>query len=128
MPNDNEKQQLSNTFVKFLAGLLLSATLSSIGAGIVVWRDSSLTKQYITNVDTKYIEKSGRIVKRVDAIALSLATHFSDDNAHQLMIQREHLIFEGFMKKLEDAHVDIETNKHMINLMQQGCCKRLNRD
>lgn len=129
MPNNNEQtQQLSSTFIKFLAGLLLSATLSSIGAGIIVWRDSSLTKQHIANVDNKYIEKSGRVIKRVDAMAISLATHFADDNAHQLMIQRTHLNFESFMEMLDNAHEDIETLKQQQSVIQQFCCSSLRKN
>lgn len=124
--NSGTSEQLPSAFTKFLAGLLLFAATSSIGTGIIIWRDSALTKQHINNIDTKYIDKSAHVIERLDALAVSLGKHFSDDNAHQLMIQREHLIFENFMDKLNDAHVDIETNKHSINLMQQGCCRRLN--
>lgn len=120
MQNNNEtSQQLSGTMVKFIIGLLLAASLSSGGALLTIWRNFPLLEQRIDHVDTKYIVKSRRIEGRLDALAISLATHFSDDNAHQLLIQKQHLEFEGFMDMLDNAHTDIETLKHRCDVVER---------
>lgn len=134
MSDNNEKQgQLSGQANKLVVGLLSTSIIFAGAALLGVWKQSDLTEQrldavddkHVTalrTVDKKYIEKSERVIKRVNVLASSLASHFSDDNAHQLMIQREHLIFEGFMDKLEDAHVDIEELKHKCsNIERFGC-------
>ena len=140
MSNNNEENKQSSSAVnKAIITLLLAAVTSSGAALLGIWKQSALTEQRINaiddkhlvariSLDDKYIEKSGRVVNRVDALAISLANHFKDDNAHQLLIQKQHLNFEYFMKKLRNAHIDIETNKHKIELMQEGCCKIIGTD
>ena len=124
MSNITETQSSSPPWVNRLIVTLLSASLlAASGAGLSVWKQSALIQQRITTVDNKYIDRSQRVIKRLDTLAISLAQHFSDDNAHALLIQKQHSGFEHFMKQLEDAHKDIEYNKHTLQLMQQGCCK-----
>ena len=124
MSNITETQPSSPAWVNRLIVTLLSASLlAASGAGLSVWKQSALIQQRITSIDNKYIEKSGRVLKRLDTLAVSLSNHFKDDNAHALLIQKQHSAFEHFMKQLEDAHKDIEYNKHTLQLMQQGCCK-----
>jgi len=125
MPNITETQPSTPAWINRLIVTLLSLSLvASAGAILNNWKQSALIEQRVTSIDDKYIDKSGRVIKKLDTLAGALASHFADDNAHQLAIQRQHISFENFMKKLEDAHIDIEFNKHTINLMQQGCCKR----
>ena len=131
-------QSSSPPWVNRLIVTLLSASLfAAAAAGLGVWKQSALIDQRITNIDNKhlraiseldkkYTERSSRVINRVGVLASSLSVHFSDDNAHRLSIQKTHLTFEGFMKQLDTAHQDIETLKHRINLMQQGCCRRIN--
>lgn len=139
MPTTNSSPEQSSSVVnKAIITLLLATLTASATALLGVWKQSDLTEQrlnYIdskhlaarTALDNKYIDKSNGVINRVDILAKSLGQHFSDDNAHQLMLQKRHLNFEHFMDKLEDAHIDIETNKHTLHLMQEGCCKQISR-
>lgn len=134
MPNVIETQPSSPAWVNRLIVGLLSASFIAAGtAGLGVWKQSSLIDQRITNVDDKHIraisnidkkytERSKRVILRVDVLASSLSSHFSDDNAHQLAIQRVHLSFESFMKQLNTAHEDIETLKHRCDMTEKLCC------
>lgn len=115
--------QLSSAFNKFVLGLLSSAVILSVGTLATVWQQSALIEQRVTHVDNKYIDKSARVLDRLSAVELAFGQHLTSDSAHQLMIQKEHLNFMNFMDKLDSAHVDIESIKHELDLMQQGCCK-----
>lgn len=135
MPNNNQETRRPDSQAsKLIIGLLSTSIVFAAAALLGVWKQSDLTEQRLSAIDdkhltarntldAKYIEKSGRVIKRVDAIAQSLAAHFKDDNAHQLLIQREHLVFGGFMEKLEDAHVDIEDLKQRCDIQERFGCK-----
>ena len=124
MPNILETQPSASPWVNRLIVTLLSASLlAAAAAGLGVWKQSALIDQRITAIDNKYIEKSGRVIKRIDVLAVSLGQHLADDNAHKLVIQRAHLNFESFMKALEDAHKDIETLKHRCDMTERLCCE-----
>lgn len=128
MSNNNESTGQPSTAVnRAIIGLLSASLLAAASAGLGVWKQSALIEQRIASVDAKhlaarntldnkYLEKSNRVIKRVDVLASSLAAHFSDDNAHQLRVQRDHLSFENFMDKLKDAHTDLEDLKHDYKL------------
>ena len=132
MPNENIRQS-PTTIDKAIIGLLFTSLIAATSAGLGVWKQSALIEQRITSIDNKhlkaiseldkkYTERSGRVIDRINILTSSLATHLSDDNAHQLMIQREHLIFEGFMNKLNTAHTDIESLKHQCDMYSKMCC------
>ena len=137
MSNNSENTgQPSSTVNKAIIGLLSASLLAAASAGLGVWKQSALIEQRITSVDAKhlvardtldnkYIEKSNRVIKRVDALAMSLATHFADDNAHQLSIQKVHLGFENFMGSLKNAHIDLEDLKHDYKLAKMSQRDRL---
>ena len=134
MPDITTAQPPSPAWVNRVIVTLLSASLfAAAGAGLGVWKQSALIDQRITTVDDKhlkaiadldkkYTEKSNRVIGRVDVLASSLSSHFSDDNAHQLAIQKVHLSFESFMQQLNTAHEDIETLKHRCDMTEKLCC------
>ena len=107
---------------RLIVGLLSASFLAATGAGLSVWKQSALIQQHIITVDNKYLEKSNRVVKRLDALSISFSQHCANDATHRLLIQEEHINFKNFMNVLSDAYEDIEDNAHTINLMQQGCC------
>lgn len=128
MSNNNESTGQPSTAVnRAIIGLLSASLLAAASAGLGVWKQSALIEQRIASVDAKhlaarntldnkYLEKSNRVIKRVDVLATSLAAHFSDDTIHQLSVQRAHLNFENFMNRLRDAHTDLEDLKHDYKL------------
>lgn len=124
MQNEREETGIPSAITKLLVTMLSVAAISSVGALISTWNNSNLTEQRIDNIDSKYELKSGRIEFNQIEMRNAFAKHLTDDGAHQLMIQRQHLEFKGFMEMLDDAHEDIEGNKHQIELMLQGCCKQ----